>query len=315
MRRGWWLGVVGVGLVGCATVPPGPAPSDPWSFPLVEMGETTPGFIAAQQPEPTIMRVPTPPPPRAVKDPIRSVQQGLRRATIEPPWREMQGARVTFTVVPYAVYHVYTKPSHQTDLEWSPGEVLRHYSPSDSEGWDIVQGVSGSGESRQFHLLVKPKIEGLEMTLIAFTDRGRYHVLLSSKKQLYLPVVAWHDPTWTPPPKPPALERPPLPAMVHANYTIQATGKNTPVWLPSRAWDDTERTVIQFPREMLTQEAPNVWIMTADGGYQLVNHRMVQPTRGQPLPHYIVDRIAAAFELRVGDSKKYDVVQIRRAAP
>ena len=84
-------------------------------------------------------------------------------------------------------------------------------------------------------------------------------------------------------------------------------GKNTPRWTPTHAWDDGARTVIEFPPALLIGEAPNVCIITADASRQLVNHHTIHER------YYIVDCLVEALELRVRDSKKYDVVQVRRA--
>jgi type IV secretory pathway VirB10-like protein len=65
--------------------------------------------------------------------------------------------------------------------------------------------------------------------------------------------------------------------------------------------------VIEFPPALLIGEAPNVCIITADASRQLVNHHTIHER------YYIVDCLVEALELRVRDSKKYDVVQVRRA--
>ena len=64
------------------------------------------------------------------------------------------------------------------------------------------------------------------------------------------------------------------------------------------------RSYIKFPRRIDQGEAPPLFVVGADGDNQLVNYRM----RGN---HYIVDRLFAAAELRLG-AKPQQVVRISR---
>jgi type IV secretion system protein TrbG len=302
VKRPLLLACLGLGLLGCATNPP-PRPVvelPPLPEPVVETPVEPPTL---PEPPPIEVMEPEEPP---VKNPVKTMAQALREARIEPPWRRLEGALVTFTMKPYAVYHIYTAPDHQTDLEWPAGETLLKFSKADSEGWDMDSAVSGTGTRRQFHLLIKPKLHGLKTNVVALTDRHTYHIALSSTKDLYLPVVTWHDPSWVEPQPVAAKPQPRIPPQRSTAYEVKNLGKNTPTWMPTGAWDDGQRMVIAFSPALLTGEAPNVWIVNADGSKQLVNHHTLADT------YYVIDRLVDALELRVGNAKSYDVVQVRR---
>lgn len=88
---------------------------------------------------------------------------------------------------------------------------------------------------------------------------------------------------------------------IHFRYAISG---DDPPWRPLRAFDDGHKVYIEFPRRIDQGEAPPLFVVGADGGNELVNYRM----RGN---YYIVDRLFAAAELRLG-AKAQQVVRISR---
>lgn len=87
------------------------------------------------------------------------------------------------------------------------------------------------------------------------------------------------------------------------NYAI---GGDKPAWRPLRAFDDGRKTFIEFPPDIAAGDAPPLFIVGEDGGAQLVNYRMA----GR---YYVVDRLFAAAELRLGQ-KRQQIVRIERTA-
>ncbi len=69
-------------------------------------------------------------------------------------------------------------------------------------------------------------------------------------------------------------------------------------------FDDSTKVYIEFPRRLDQGEAPPLFVVGADGGAQLVNYRV----RGN---YYIVDRLFAAAELRLGEDPQ-QIVRISR---
>jgi type IV secretion system protein VirB9 len=85
------------------------------------------------------------------------------------------------------------------------------------------------------------------------------------------------------------------------DYTISG---DKPAWRPLRAFDDGRQAFIEFPASIAVGEAPPLFVVGDDGKAQLVNYRVA----GR---YYIVDRLFAAAELRLG-GKKQKVVRITR---
>ena len=60
-----------------------------------------------------------------------------------------------------------------------------------------------------------------------------------------------------------------------------------------KVFDDGRKTFIQFPEEMLSREAPVLFVIGEGGNVQLVNYRVKDD-------YYIVDRLFRKAELRAG---------------
>ena len=78
-----------------------------------------------------------------------------------------------------------------------------------------------------------------------------------------------------------------------------------PHWRPVRAFDNGKQVFIQFPENIAQGEAPPLFVLSRDGKPELVNYRM----RGN---YYVVDRLFAAAELRLGE-KRQEIVRIVRS--
>jgi len=89
--------------------------------------------------------------------------------------------------------------------------------------------------------------------------------------------------------------------MIRFRYAI--TG-DAPPWRPLRAFDDTSKVYIEFPERIDQGEAPPLFVVGPEGDSELVNYRV----RGN---YYVVDRLFAAAELRLGQ-KPQQVVRISR---
>ena len=75
-------------------------------------------------------------------------------------------------------------------------------------------------------------------------------------------------------------------------------------WKPIRVFDDGKKVYIQFPSGLSQGEAPPLFVIAADGQPALVNYRVRDN-------YYIVDRLFAAAELRLG-SEPQQIVRIVR---
>lgn len=216
-------------------------------------------------------------------------------------------------VYPYsegALYRLYAAPQEVTDIALQPGENLIAISAGDTTRWVVGDTSSGSGASKQVHILAKPIAANLHTNLVITTDRRSYHLQLESTDRTYMAALSWTYPqdgliamTGSPiSALPPAsfgagtsLDN------LHFDYTIE--GDNPP-WKPVRAFDDGTHVYIEFPKTLAVGDAPPLFIKGADGGHDLVNYRV----RGN---YYIVDQLFAEAELRMGQDDQ-QVVRIER---
>ena len=81
----------------------------------------------------------------------------------------------------------------------------------------------------------------------------------------------------------------------------------TPPWCPLRAFDDGQKTYIQFPPKVAVTEAPPLFVMGRNGDAQLANYRV----KGD---WYIVDRLFDKAELRLGQAPQTIVAIVRADA-
>jgi type IV secretion system protein VirB9 len=160
---------------------------------------------------------------------------------------------------------------------------------------------------------VKPVAPDLETNLVITTDRRAYHLELESTERTYMASVSWHYPH----DRLMALRRQNERAsdaearvidqglsLDRLRFRYEITGDDPP-WRPVRAFDDTKKVYIEFPRRIDQGEAPPLFVVGPQGGAELVNYRV----RGN---YYIVDRLFAAAELRLGEDPQ-QVVRISRA--
>jgi type IV secretion system protein VirB9 len=87
------------------------------------------------------------------------------------------------------------------------------------------------------------------------------------------------------------------------NFSYAISGDKVS-WRPVRAFDDGRQVFIQFPAGFEQDEAPPLFALGEGGRAELVNYRL----RGR---YYVVDRLFAAAELRLGE-RRQQVVRITR---
>jgi type IV secretion system protein TrbG len=254
-----------------------------------------------------------PDPGKVVEDkrtPQERVADANKAATQQPTKFGYVNAVQVYPFADGALYQLYAAPERVTDIALQPGEKLTSVSAGDTVRWVIGDTTSGSGDDQRTHVLVKPFAPGLATNLVITTDRRSYHLQLQSTDKTAMAAISWtysedqiialrHRNTQAEAAMPVAsnvaLEN------IHFRYSIAG---DTPPWRPTRAFDDGSKVYIEFPRRIDQGEAPPLFIVGADGDSQLVNYRM----RGN---YYIVDRLFAAAELRLG-TKQQQVVRITR---
>ena len=252
------------------------------------------------------------PPAADARPPEEQVKDANAAAAMEP---SADGYINAVQVYPYtegALYRLYAAPSQVSDITLQPGEKIVSVSAGDTVRWVIGDTVSGEGEGARAHVLVKPIKEDLKTNLVIITDRRTYHLELASTPETYMAAVSWVYPQ----DELLALRRDNRAAEEAAAEIVDrgldidalrfryAISGDTPPWRPIRVFDDTHKVYIQFPARIDQGEAPPLFVVGSDGANQLVNYRV----RGH---YYVVDRLFAAAELRLGE-KPQQVVRITR---
>ena len=252
----------------------------------------------------------------SAQTPLHQVATATQAATLRPAASGFVAGAHVYPYAEGAIYEAYAAPGFVTDLALQPGEALLAVASGDTARWvigDTTSGGSGTSEMKQTHVLVKPFSAGLVTNLVITTDRRTYHVRLVSTRGTAISSLRWTYPQ----DELLALKRrteaaqaaAPVAAgltveQLHFNYAISG---DRPGWRPLRAFDDGERTYVEFPPSLAQGDAPPLFITVPDGRAELVNYRL----RGR---YYIVDRLFDAAELRLG-SRKQQVVRIERVAP
>ena len=281
-----------------------PAPKEPVKIVTVPKPLPLPGQLKPLPKETTGEADKTPPTER--------VDKANKAARLEP---SKDGYVNAVQVYPYtrgALYRLYAAPGEVSDIALQPGESLTAVSAGDTVRWVVGNTTSGIGNAEQVHILVKPIALDLTTNLVITTDRRTYHLEMVSTKDTYMAAVSWSYPE----DELLALQNQNKAAdrasgqvidagvdltSLHFRYAISG---DDPPWRPVRAFDDGHKVYIEFPARIDQGEAPPLFVVGADGSNQLVNYRV----RGN---FYIVDRLFAAAELRLG-TKHQQVVRISR---
>jgi type IV secretion system protein VirB9 len=308
------LSTSALALVACAKKPPSisydsasfqPAqvqPDPPKPVKIVEVPKPLP--LPGQLKPPPSSPAPDPRPPQARVD-------AANQAALREPSKD--GYVNAVQVYPFsegALYRLYAAPEEVTDIALQPGESLSAISSGDTVRWVVGDTLSGTGSSKQVHVLVKPFAAGLKTNLVITTDRRTYHLAMESTERTAMAAISWtypqdallalqkqnaHAEAAAPVANSVAIEN------LHFRYDI--TGDRPP-WRPIRAFDDGSKVYVEFPARIDQGEAPPLFVVGADGDNQLVNYRVRSN-------YYIVDRLFAAAELRLGTSPQ-QVVRISR---
>jgi P-type conjugative transfer protein TrbG len=247
-------------------------------------------------------------------DPAVRVNQANAAARVQPVRNGFINAVQVYPYSAGALYQAYTAPGEITDIALQEGEQLAGTGPvaaGDTVRWIIGDTESGAGATKKVHILVKPTRPELMTNLVINTDRRTYLLELRSTEKTYMASVSWQYPE----DQLIALRRQnqeaeasaPIAtgvdlAAINFRYAIQG---DTPAWRPLRAFDDGQKVYIEFPSGIAQGEMPPLFVIGPAGGSELVNYR----AKGN---YYVVDRLFAAAELRLGDKDSERRVRIVR---
>lgn len=284
---------------------------------------------AMQQPMPPVAAPPpvdqyprVPPPPVNLMSRRNAVLTTRERRAVdladdwtgnaEMPARGTEGA-VMFTFGA-TLPSVVCAPLHVCDVTLQPGEVVNNIDVGDAVRWKLSPAVSGSGATATTHVIIKPTDSALQTNAIVTTDRRVYVLKLVSRRDDWMPRVAFNYPDdaqaeW-------AAYR--AAREVERQATVMDTGQNVaaldfnyrlsgdrPRWRPLRVYNDGSKTYIQFPAAMQSSEAPALVAIGADNAEQLVNYRLVGD-------RYVADKVLERAALLSGVGRRQVKVEIER---
>ena len=250
----------------------------------------------------------------AAKDeppPKDRVSAANAQARVEPQKNGYINAIQVYPFAKGALYRLYAAVGEVTDIALEGGEKLTSASAGDTVRWVVGDTTSGEGKEAIVHILVKPIQPDLETNLVITTDRRTYHLEMRSSQATYMASVSWTYP---------ASELVSLrkqrteaeaatTAVVDSGVNIDQLRfryriEGDAPWKPRQVFDDRAKVYIQFPSGLAQSEAPPLFVIGPDGKPALVNYRVRGTT-------YIVDRLFAAAELRLGTAPQR-VVRILR---
>ncbi|MBX9590862.1 MAG: P-type conjugative transfer protein TrbG [Hyphomonadaceae bacterium] len=237
-----------------------------------------------------------------------------KSARFEPTKDGYINAIQVYPYTPGALYQLYAAVNQVTDIALQPGEKLVSVSAGDTVRWVVGDTTSGEGKDAVVHILVKPIAADLDTNLVITTDRRTYHLEMHSSAGTYMASVSWTYPAAS------------LIALKKQNAdadsvaaAVADTGVNVEQlrfryriegdapWKPRQVFDDGAKVYILFPSGLAQSEAPPLFVIGPDGKSALVNYRVRGTT-------YIVDRLFAAAELRLGTAPQRVVRIIRTDA-
>ena len=289
-----------------------------------DSGDFKPAAAQAEPSKPVqIVTIPQPlplpgqllPPPSAHRandnrPPTERVEAANQAALQEPTGHGYVNAVQVYPFTDGALYRLFAAPEQVTDIALQPGETLVSVSAGDTVRWVVGDTSSGSGGAKQVHVLVKPFAAGLKTNLVIMTDRRSYHLALESTDKTAMAAISWTYPqdqlvTLQQQNKQADAASPIAGgvAMEDLHFRYAISGDNPP-WRPVRAFDDGNKVYIEFPSRLDQGEAPPLFVVGPTGDSELVNYRVRRN-------YYIVDRLFAAAELRLGQ-KPQQVVRISR---
>jgi type IV secretion system protein VirB9 len=246
------------------------------------------------------------------KTPKERVADANAEARIDPV---KDGYINAIQVYPYtkgALYQVYAAVNQVTDIALEAGERLVSVSAGDTVRWVVGDTTSGEGKDAQVHVLVKPIGADLETNLLITTDRRTYHLELRSSEKTYMASVSWTYPASQLIALKKQRSEAELAAVADTGVNIEQLRfryriEGDAPWKPRQVFDDGAKVYIQFPSGLAQSEAPPLFVIGPDGKPALVNYRVRGTT-------YIVDRLFAAAELRLGTAPQRVVRIVRTDA-
>lgn len=197
-------------------------------------------------------------------------------------------ARHVYAYAPGAIYELYANPNFISSILLEPGESITAIAAGDTSRWMVTETLAESETDPRTIVLVKPQTTGLRTNIVLATDRRTYVIEASAVSgENYSAQIAWSYPaTAQHTSGPHGLDR------LNFDYRVRTMRGRTPIWTPTRVFDDGRRTWVEFAAQVAAADMPPIFVISGEGP-ELVNYRV----QGQ---RYMIDRVFDRAELRFG---------------
>lgn len=309
-------------LTGGASAPPAPAPIAA-ARASAQGALSRPPAATALQPAPATASIATAPRravrhrrPRPGSGPLATIRQANAQARDWPSSSAYINSALYYDFEPGRLYTIHTSPRFLTTIQLRPGEKLIAKAAGDTIRWVLGETQSGSGDTAQVIVFVKPIRPDLRTNIVLTTDQRTYLIdAVSNGASTYTSVLAWNYPQEAARSLADAQARASLQAAARVSeaipverlnfgYRIEASRRRPPSWRPVRVFDDGAKTFIEFPADLATRDAPPLFLLGDKDQAELVNYRVSGV-------YYVVDRLVDRAELRLGQGRQ-DIVRIVR---
>ena len=205
-------------------------------------------------------------------------------------------------------------PLYPAKISFEPSETIVDYHIGDAARWKLSPGISGTPPNQVHHIILKPVDSGLRTALIVNTNKRSYYIHLISRKKNLIPNISFsypesEDPKWQA--FRDALHQQQRHAPLTQNDRNSTTldfeykiNGNAP-FKPLRVYNNGHQTIIQMPKNIATQDAPSLLVLTPDHQRKIVNYRIKKE-------RYIVDELFQKAILISGIGDTQQIITIRK---
>ncbi len=229
-----------------------------------------------------------------------AVKESNKAAMVEP--EKFIYGTMYYDYDPDQEFIIFTQPYRVTDLWLEPGEqVIEMPMLSEEKVWEIGAGVSRVNGLDTQHFFLKPAYSGLITSFIIMTDKRVYHLTLKSFKDCYMSQVKFEYPNSLPfklsgmnsdVNKMTSEKLKVDPRFLSFDYKMTYSIFKKPYWLPTKVYDDGEKTYIEMNRTVLHMTSP-----------VLMNHRNERINYWTDDNLIVINELIEKVTLRLGKQK------------
>ena len=236
---------------------------------------------------------------------VEATKASLEKAIIKP--ENYKDGTFYYTYNENWVYEIYAQPYHLTDIILEEGEVVMEdpLLSEDERVWELTASRAINPETglQIQHLFVKPAYSNLDSTMIVITNRRVYHFRLKSYNNTHMSMVKFNyinkKNVWA------TSENPNENGVSVENEYITVTnpeylsfdyimkyGLRKPEFIPTRVYDDGNKTYIVVDDIVLHKELPLIF----NEKNEIVNYQVQKNV-------FIIPRLINKVTLRLGKEK------------